>query len=522
MVNLNSSTCWRVVDIGHTSLRWRDELLLNSSEATAAHSAEALPETPHVIADFDTREEGDVVTTRRSPHESLLNLCELELHQQSLKTAGHKERTPPLFAQWSSLARLCTSRSLGAVDVIRHPDNSMWVQVDDEDITPRALLARWLSEHLPPEVVLGEEPSRALINGLLWVRSTGHSPLLNARIYQALSELPFPQGGSLSQDLATLMGALSPERLPHAQGIWGVLDVGAGSASWSLIEVSASNAERGYSFQELSSYRQQWVGEQALMRALLNDHLNQRGLMWRELTPHDRREWSRYARAQAAELMRLSWPSHLQHKLTSRYPFEANSSSDSSVQVFKRFQRGTYLALTEWMSHSLAQHHIGPEALRGIWVTGLQGGALVGKLRRLFASVNMRIAPPEASLIGAQRFVRFALTDTGRFRYRAREVSRCALKLYDHHEEVTRRLFKEQTTLPIVIEAEVGPTRGTLSLQLTSYKESPMVIATHPPLNERRVLRVYYEGPHLFELEWVGHSGEGAHAYNTSSDWKLL
>ena len=151
MVNLNSSTCWRVVDIGHTSLRWRDELLLSSLEAPAAHLAEARSETPHVIADFNAPEEGDVITMRRSPHESLLNLCELELHQQSLKTSGHKERTPPLFAQWSSLARLCTSRSLGAVDVIRHPDDSMWIQVGDEDVTPRALLAN-----------SGKQPARVL------------------------------------------------------------------------------------------------------------------------------------------------------------------------------------------------------------------------------------------------------------------------------------------------------------------------------------------------------------------------
>ena len=78
-----------------------------------------------------------------------------------------------------------------------------------------------------------------------------------------------------------------------------------------------------------------------------------------------------------------------------------------------------------------------------------------------------------------------------------------ALKLYDHHEEISQTLLKEQDDLPTVVEVVVGPTQGKLSLQLSAYGKSLVTIAEHPPLEERRLLRVYYEGPHLFEVEWV-------------------
>ena len=78
-----------------------------------------------------------------------------------------------------------------------------------------------------------------------------------------------------------------------------------------------------------------------------------------------------------------------------------------------------------------------------------------------------------------------------------------ALQLYDHHEEVSQTLLKEQDDLPTVVEVVIGPTQGKLSLQLSAYGEPQVTIAEHPPLEERRLLRVYYEGPHLFEVEWV-------------------
>ena len=85
-----------------------------------------------------------------------------------------------------------------------------------------------------------------------------------------------------------------------------------------------------------------------------------------------------------------------------------------------------------------------------------------------------------------------------------------ALKLYDHHEEITQTLLREQDELPTVAQVMVGPTQGKLSLVLSAYGKPSTMIAEHPPINERRLLRVYYEGPHLFEVEWVDSVAESS------------
>jgi hypothetical protein len=111
-----------------------------------------------------------------------------------------------------------------------------------------------------------------------------------------------------------------------------------------------------------------------------------------------------------------------------------------------------------------------------------------------------------------------------------------ALMLYDHHEEITQTLLNEQDDLPTVAEVMVGPTQGKLSLLLSAYGQPFTTIAEHPPLGEQRLLRVYYEGPHLFELEWVDtssqflspqyserqpQSGAVISLSNVSSDWSV-
>ena len=111
-----------------------------------------------------------------------------------------------------------------------------------------------------------------------------------------------------------------------------------------------------------------------------------------------------------------------------------------------------------------------------------------------------------------------------------------ALMLYDHHEDITQTLLNEQDELPTVAQVIVGPTQGKLSLLLSAYGQPFTTIAEHPPLGEQRLLRVYYEGPHLFELEWVDTSGQSLSPQgvegrpesgsvislsNISSDWSV-
>ena len=111
-----------------------------------------------------------------------------------------------------------------------------------------------------------------------------------------------------------------------------------------------------------------------------------------------------------------------------------------------------------------------------------------------------------------------------------------ALMLYDHHEDITQTLLNEQDELPTVAQVIVGPTQGNLSLLLSAYGQPFTTIAKHPPLGEQRLLRVYYEGPHLFEIEWADTSGQPLNSQrsgdrsqatpvislsNVNSDWSV-
>ena len=103
--------------------------------------------------------------------------------------------------------------------------------------------------------------------------------------------------------------------------------------------------------------------------------------MWRELSAQERGAWVSYVHEQTRAFMRASWPSYLPYPDPSPSTFDVNELSGSSLDVFKRFQYGTYLGVLAWIEHSLTQHRIGPEALRGIWVTGRQGVTLISHRR---------------------------------------------------------------------------------------------------------------------------------------------
>ena len=196
------------------------------------------------------------------------------------------------------------------------------------------------------------------------------------------------------------------------------------------------------------------------------------------------------------------------------FEFVVMSSLRSCSDLHHDFRRD--LGVLAWIEHSLTENRIGPEALRGIWVTGRQGITLISKLRRILSSVNIKVAPSDAILRGAHRFIRSTLSPPDPFCYQVEEVSMYALQLYDHQEEMTQTLLNEQDDLPTVVQALVGPTRGKLSLLLSAYGQACTTIAEHPPLDEQRLLRVYYEGPHLFEIEWVDTLTQRATSQNLS------
>jgi hypothetical protein len=496
-----------------------------------------MSEARHYGLDLERQDDFEV---RLMDVPALLTLCELEIDQCEVsqrRSSGPKHHKRSLtFPHWWQLEQLCTSRSIGILESVTRQDDHLWIKSPQGEFTPRAVLAQWLAQHLTPEAVIGERSYTSPINGLLWMRDLGYSPLLISMIYRTLSELPFSSGGSIGQGVATLMGVIPPERQQSQLGIWGVLDIGDGSASWSLIELNSSSIEGRLVFKELASYGQNWVGEQALARALLTDHLDQNNQMWRDLSPKEREDWIAHVREQTEGFIQASWPHHLSYEARLESALDIANLSGSSLDIFKRFQYGTYLGVLAWIEHSLTQNRLGPEALRGIWVTGRQGVTLISKLRRILSSVNIKVAPPHAALRGAHRFIRSTLSPQGPFCYQVEEVSMHALMLYDHHEEITQTLLNEQDELPTVAEVMVGPTQGKLSLLLSAYGQPFTTIAEHPPLGEQRLLRVYYEGPHLFELEWVDtssqflspqsserqpQSGAVISLSNVSSDWSV-
>ena len=185
----------------------------------------------------------------------------------------------------------------------------------------------------------------------------------------------------------------------------------------------------------------------------------------------------------------------------------SNPIDQRNLKVFQEVQLKTYLGLSAWIEHSLNQHQLGLEGLRGIWVNGRQGIALCSQLRKSFPTTNIRIAPQNASLKGAQFYIQSLFSPQPTLEIEISEVSPYALELYNHAEDSTQTLLDEQSTLPTVVQHKVEPTQGKLSLLLSNYGELPLMIAEHDPIEESRILRVYYAGPHQIELEWCSLEG---------------
>lgn len=289
-------------------------------------------------------------------------------------------------------------------------------------------------------------------------------------------------------------------------GIWAVLDLGINACSWSLIEVDHSLDPQRVQLYELSTEGRDGLGERSLFRALLNDELVTRGQLWEEVSHADRRRWIDYIQAQVDELVYAAWPDHLKMRLT---PPQHTSSvtSTSALRIMNQIKELLYSEISTWIDRSLRRHELGPEALRGVWVTGRMGGALLQRLKSSLPTVNVKLAQPHVAMIGAQRYLR-ALNAQDEIVYEFTEVARRSLLLCCE-DGSTQLLIREGASLPTIIEALVKPESGQLSLSARGESDMLVVIAEHPPLDRPQRLVISYEGPHLFCLEWLEVNGSG-------------
>lgn len=472
---------WRAIDLGHHSIRWLD------------HSyALPIPSQQEHTNDQNLHKYQRLTMDR-------LALCELSSLIEVGQNSTEISNAHSLFQSWRSLDQLTSSPFLGALSLIDKSDGALWVNTSEGEFTPRSLFSRWLSETLTPAVTIGETVTRAN-QSLIWLTSSGRLPSISSFIYRCLSELPYANGASLNSAIATLIGMGRRQNEPLKRGVWGVLDIGVGQASWSLVEISESHVANHLSFRMLKSYGRSFVGDRGLRRALLNHHLNSQQRSWSELSHESKREWVDYVATQSDTLIKRSWPRYL--KSGNEISLTDPSIERECLELFQRYSRGTYLGVMDWIRHSLETTNIGPEALKGILVTGKHGLGVSAALKRGLSAVNIKVAPYQIELLGAQEYVASTLYSGDRG-YHVEEVSPHALILREGSEDVTKVIFEEQTSLPVMHELELGPTLGEISLWLSSYSDQVIKIAEHPPISQHRRLHLYYEGPHLFELSWV-------------------
>lgn len=495
----SKSHIWRTIDLGQHSLRWYDvDYQALSSEANKESTV-----------DIRSLDQGRALTLDR------LALCELEyLPSKQLPTTSVLDR-PLSFPQWKNIDALASSPLLGAATAFEKQDGKLWVHTPEGEYIPSTLFSRWLNEVLTPPKTIGEEGVKRT-QSLVWLNSSSQSPAIASLIYRCLSELPYTHGATLNRAIATLIGVGESKKVSARKGLWGVLDIGVSQGTWSLIEVSDTHIEEHLKYRLLKTYGRSFIGERGLRRTLLNFQLQKSQQSWSELQLQQRLEWLDYISIQADFLLKKSWPQQLDTVDILGDESQHIEIDQQLYELFQRYHHETYQGAFRWIMHSLNDSNVGPEALRGIYVTGKHALGMMASLKRVFRSVNVRIAPFEIELRGAQSYIESTLyKDTER--YYIEEVTPFSMVIRDDEEGVTKMIFSEQSDLPCVHEIEVGPTRGQISLWLSSYGDNELKIASHPLLAQKRTLQVYFEGPHLFELKWKEQDSDVTQSYQWST-----
>ena len=480
---------WKTIDLGHHSLRWAERLYPQSSR-TLDHSL------PNIGENTDYQPKTNTALSLER-----LSWCELELLKSASNLGQSRLGRKLHFSEWEAVDQLASSPFLGTLNLINKRDSGFWMQTPQGESTPSTLFSNWLNESLTPEKTLGEAQPQ-INHSLLWLSSASYLPHLSSLIYRCFSELPYTHGAYLNHPVALLIGLSDPYKTKPQSGVWGVLDVGNSQASWQLIEVEQSHVPLHLNYKVLQSYGRSFVGERALRRSLLNDHLLRGAYTWSELNPQLRQEWLDYVSLQADSLIKQAWPKAYLTPIEQQQIYSSVKIGQEERQVFNEFQQACFEAIMSWIKYSLKQTNMGPEALRGIYVTGKQSLALMPLLRKAMRVVNVKVAPFGIEHIGAHRYIDRVLyqEDQG---YHIENVSPYALILRDDYEGLSKEIFSEQTSVPCIREIDLGESQGELSLWLSNYGELEQKIAYLPKCTQKSRLQVVYETPQHFDLSWL-------------------
>lgn len=471
---------WKTIDLGQHSLRWSE----------LVHTKQQESQTNQI----------DQVTLNHILTLDRLALCELDL-LQSASHLNHSSLGRTLrFPQWTQVDQLSSSPFLGMIT--RNDTETMFgLNGPKSEHNPLTAFTRWFSDSLTPEKLLGAE-TPPIHHSLLWLHSSNYLPNLSSLIYQCLSELPYTHGSYLNRSIATLIGLSEPEKPELQSGVWGILDLGTSQASWHLVEATKSYVPQHMSYKILQSYGRSFVGERALRRSLLNDHLLRNGYTWSDMNTQLRQEWLNYISLQADRLIKQEWPKG--HLSSSELDFVKSSVKleQTELRLFEGFQHASFEAVLSWIKESLKQTNMGPEALQGILVTGKQGLSLIPRLKKAICVVNIKAVPFGIEHTGAQRYINSVLFHEEQG-YHIEDVSPHALILRDEAAGLSKELFVEQTQVPCLIEVEIGESAKELSLWLSNQGELEQKIAFLPYCDSPTRLQIYYESPQLFELTWL-------------------
>lgn len=479
---------WKTIDLGHHSLRWSERLY----PLAKMNHFDSLSYKTNQQDNENQLELNHLLCLER------LALCELELLESASNISNSSLGRSLSFPEWAKVDDLSSSPFLGTSSRLNKSENGFWLQTPQGESTPVSLFSSWLNESLTPEKTIGEEKPQ-INHSLLWLNTASTLPSLSSLIYRCFSELPYTHGAYLNHAVATLIGLSDPQKPELQKGVWGMLDIGNSQASWQLIEVGKSHVPQHFSYKVLQSYGRSFVGERALRRSLLSDHLLRGSYTWSELSPQLRQEWLDFVSLQADYLLQEAWP---KTQINPHKPLRGSVKIElPERQVFDCFQQVSFAAVMAWIKQSLRQTNMGPEALKGIYVTGKQAVALVPMIRKALCVVNVKVAPLRVEHQGAHRYIDRVLYQAEEG-YHVEEVSPYALVLKDDQEGLTKELFSEQTAVPCIREIEIGESQGELSLWLSNYGELDQKIAYLPRSKQKSRLQVVYESPQQFDLSW--------------------
>ena len=433
---------------------------------------------------------------------SLLTLTEDELrgdNDRSTSRAPTDLCETPSNVQMDRAAREGARGDLPLARLRTHTDGRLTLDTFGGARLPSALCANWLSHALAPPKLLSDDVrishQHKAPDGVVWLTQPGRSPLGRAYLSKCISELSVKRGAPLSAAAAVV--------IDHGEdGLWGILDIGASQASWSLVSAE------GRRVKVEAHYGQSGVGIEGLTRSLLSGVLDRDIEGWSALDVTTRERHLADAERWSLALCRRAWPPSLiasnDHAIHAGSMGLIENINDRVIDSFLSARADHYLRLVrrgclEWIAQSLQHLHISPEALTGVWVTGSIGVALLREIRRHLPTVKAHTITPGAPLRGA---IKYAQSVERGAEILVEEVSSERITLH-HGDRRGIELISPQTPLAAYRTLWVDEASEGLNLWLSASGHSPSLLATHPPFADGpRQLHLYYDGPGALSLSW--------------------